>query len=169
MKATVHHPEGRKATVVLARKSRRKPSTLTAGYVAAPAGEGPNDSAAIVQHEGILRGLSFRSLVNVAGRLGIAPEAMARTLGVSRATFHRRMKQPKQLLSPLESDALARYESLHAKAVDTFDGDDAAARQWLSTRQPGLGRAIPLELARTTVGFREVEKLLTRIDLGVYA
>ena len=35
--------------------------------------------------------------------------------------------------------------------------------------QIGLGDAIPLELAQTSFGFREVEKLLTRFSHGVYA
>lgn len=120
-------------------------------------------------HNSILRGLSFARLTVVAAGLGMAPESMARSLGVSRATFHRKMKQPKQLLSALESDALSRYASLLSQALETFDGDEDAARQWLNSKQPGLGNAIPLDLARTTVGFREVEKLLRRIDLGVYA
>lgn len=129
----------------------------------------PDAASPVGLHKLILRGLSFERLTDIAAGLGMAPESMARSLGVSRATYHRKMKQPKQLLSPLESDALARYASLFSQAVETFDGDEAAARQWLNTAQPGLGNAVPLEFALTTVGFREVEKLLRRIDLGVYA
>ena len=64
---------------------------------------------------------------------------------------------------------LARYARLNAKAQEVFEGDEEAARTWLHTPPPGLGNVVPLEFARTTVGYREVEKLLTRIDLGVYA
>jgi putative toxin-antitoxin system antitoxin component (TIGR02293 family) len=55
------------------------------------------------------------------------------------------------------------------QAIAVFDGDEAAARQWLNYPQIGLGNAIPLECAQTSFGSREVEKLLTRIDRGVYA
>jgi Protein of unknown function (DUF2384) len=46
---------------------------------------------------------------------------------------------------------------------------DSARTPWLNCPQIGLGGAVPLEFAQTTFGFREVEKLLTRIDHGVYA
>ncbi|WP_082407641.1 MbcA/ParS/Xre antitoxin family protein [Verrucomicrobium spinosum] len=39
----------------------------------------------------------------------------------------------------------------------------------LNAPQTGLGGAIPLDYARTEVGAREVEALLTRIEHGVYA
>ncbi len=55
------------------------------------------------------------------------------------------------------------------QAIAVFDGDEDAARQWLGCPQIGLGNAVPLDCAQTTFGFREVEKLLTRIDHGVYA
>lgn len=123
----------------------------------------------VFDHAQIIQGLPIKALPPIAESLGLSPEELARRVGVSRATFHRKLNKPRQLLSLLESDALARYESLLSQAVETFDGDEEAARQWLSTGQPGLGNAVPLDLARTTVGFREVEKLLRRIDLGVYA
>ena len=65
--------------------------------------------------------------------------------------------------------ALARHASLLAQAVATFDGDKEAARQWMNCPQIGLGNAVPLELAKTSFGSREVEKLLTRVNYGVYA
>jgi len=117
----------------------------------------------------IVRGLPFRLLSPIASSIGISADDLAKRIGVSRSTFHRRVKAPDSLLSSQESDALARFGMLMEKATETFDGDKDAARQWLATAQPGLGNAIPLAMAQTTPGFREVEKLLTRIDLGVYA
>ncbi len=118
---------------------------------------------------GIIAGLAFQNIMPVAASLGLGATDLAERIGISRSTFHRRRKAAKTRLSLLESDALARYGLLVEKATETFDGDADAARQWLSTAQSGLGNAIPMEIARTTPGFREVEKLLTRIDHGVYA
>lgn len=120
-------------------------------------------------HDEIVSGLPFRSIATVADQIGLSTEELAKKIGVSRSTFHRRKKVSGTRLSTQESDALARYATLTTKAIDTFDGDVDAAKRWLGSPQPGLGDTVPLEIARTTPGFREVEKLLTRIDLGVYA
>lgn len=128
------------------------------------------DAASIFQdHARIVRGIPYKYLNSVAISTGMIPEDLAKRIGVSRTTFHRKMKTPSTLLSTQESDALARYGILADKAKHTFGGDADAARKWLGSAQPGLGNAAPLEIAQTTPGFREVEKLLTRIDYGVYA
>jgi putative toxin-antitoxin system antitoxin component (TIGR02293 family) len=119
-------------------------------------------------HAEIMAGFRAHSVADVAQRFGISPAAMAERIGVPRSTFHRKQKD-NALLSGLESDALARHAGLLTHAIAVFDGDDEAARQWLNCPQVGLGNAIPLECAQTSVGSREVERLLTRIDHGVYA
>jgi putative toxin-antitoxin system antitoxin component (TIGR02293 family) len=119
-------------------------------------------------HGEIMAGFRAHSVAEVAQRFGISPGAMAERIGVSRSTFHRKQKED-ALLSGHESDALARHAALLTQAIAVFDGDEEAARQWLGCPQIGLGNAVPLECAKTTFGFREVEKLLTRIDRGVYA
>jgi putative toxin-antitoxin system antitoxin component (TIGR02293 family) len=119
-------------------------------------------------HAEILAGFRAQSVAEVAGRFGISPAALAERIGVSRSTFHRKQKE-NALLTGHESDSLARHAGLLDQAVRVFDGDGDAARQWLNCPQVGLGDAVPLECARTSFGFREVEKLLTRIDRGVYA
>jgi putative toxin-antitoxin system antitoxin component (TIGR02293 family) len=119
-------------------------------------------------HGDIMAGFRTHSVAEVAQRFGISPAAMAERIGLSRSTFHRKQKED-ALLTGHESDALARHASLLTQAIAVFDGDEDAARQWLNCPQIGLGDAIPLECAQTSFGFREVEKLLTRIDRGVYA
>ena len=119
-------------------------------------------------HSEIIAGFRVQCVEEVAQRIDVSPTSMAERIGVSRSTYHRKQKD-NSLLSRHESDALARYSALFAQATDVFDGDGGAARRWLSCPQIGLGNAVPLDLAQTTVGYREVEKLLTRIDHGVYA
>jgi putative toxin-antitoxin system antitoxin component (TIGR02293 family) len=60
-----------------------------------------------------------------------------------------------------------RFSMIVEQAVDLFEGDSAGARQWLRTPQPALGGRTPIHFARTTVGTREVEDLIGRLDRGV--
>jgi putative toxin-antitoxin system antitoxin component (TIGR02293 family) len=63
----------------------------------------------------------------------------------------------------------SRRTQISARALGLFDGDVAAARQWLSNPQPVLGGAIPLEMARTAHGAREVEDAISRLEHGVFS
>ena len=118
-------------------------------------------------HGLIEKGLPVALLDYVATALGLNVEAVAELCGLSRATFHRK-KAAQAKLGHFESDMLARYAVLLKHAADVFE-DATAAGQWLRTAQIGLGGKVPIELAQTTQGYQEVEKLLTRIDYGVYA
>jgi len=118
-------------------------------------------------HAQIEKGLPISLLDRLATVLGIKVEAMAALCGMSRATFHRK-KAAHARLGEFESDRAARYATLLKHAAAVF-GEDAAAADWLRTAQVGLGGAKPIDLAKTTQGFQEVDKLLTRIDYGVYA
>jgi putative toxin-antitoxin system antitoxin component (TIGR02293 family) len=111
-------------------------------------------------------GLSFRAVQSLQKALAIPMEALADVLGMSRATLHRRKNQGK--IDKGESERLVRYQRLLKKAEDIF-GDGAAAREWLTHKQVGLGNAVPLEFAKTEIGAREVENLLGRIEYGVYS
>jgi len=106
-------------------------------------------------------------LQEVAHALEIEEEALAERCGMSRSTFYRR-KQRKGPLNAAEIDLLDRHSAIFLQAAAVFE-DAAEARTWLQTAQYGLNGAVPLDAIQTTAGFREVEKLLTRIDYGVYA
>jgi putative toxin-antitoxin system antitoxin component (TIGR02293 family) len=114
----------------------------------------------------IQAGLSFRAVRNLQTALDLPLEKIAAFLGMSRATLHRRKSQGK--IARNESEKLVRYQRLVKKAEDVF-GNAAAAREWLTHPQPGLGNAKPVEFAKTEIGAREVENLLGRIEYGVYS
>jgi len=40
---------------------------------------------------------------------------------------------------------------------------------WLTSAQPALGGAVPLDLAKSEVGAREVERLVGRLEHGVFS
>ena len=112
-------------------------------------------------------GFAGTRLNEAAVALELEEETLAQRCGMSRSTFYRR-KQRKSPFQPAEIDLLERHIAILKQATEVFE-DVAEARLWLQTPQYGLGGAIPLDLIQTTAGFREVEKLLTRIDHGVYA
>ena len=111
-------------------------------------------------------GLSFRAVQKLQKALNLPLGTMATVLGMSRATLHRRKIQGK--IDQDESERLMRYQRLLKKAEDVF-GEGEGARAWMTTKQLGLGNAVPLEFARTEIGAREVENLLGRIEYGVYS
>jgi len=116
--------------------------------------------------ESIKNGLSVNELAVLQESLDIPLERLAPKLGISRATLNRRMVEGR--LEPGESDRLVRFAKLMGKAIEVFETEENA-RRWLTSRQIGLGGAVPLDFAETEVGSREVEDLLGRIEYGVYS
>jgi putative toxin-antitoxin system antitoxin component (TIGR02293 family) len=49
-----------------------------------------------------------------------------------------------------------------------FDGDRDAAKSWLAEPQRALGGHVPLAMAGTEVGAREVERVMGRLEHGVF-
>jgi putative toxin-antitoxin system antitoxin component (TIGR02293 family) len=111
-------------------------------------------------------GLDFGGLEALRDQLALPMDQLTATLGLSRATLHRR--KAAGCLTSDESDKVVRFARLLGRAVHLFGGLDEA-RQWLKAPQRGLGGAIPLEYAQTEVGAREVENLLGRVDHSVYS
>jgi putative toxin-antitoxin system antitoxin component (TIGR02293 family) len=70
---------------------------------------------------------------------------------------------------PDESDRLLRASRLFGKALELFEGDRDAATEWLTTAQPALGGTVPLDLAKSEVGALEVERLIGRLEHGVFS
>ncbi len=66
-----------------------------------------------------------------------------------------------------EADGLARLLRVVRAARDLFE-DDENADGWLRSRIPSLDENIPIEMARTDLGAREVEAVLLRMAHGVY-
>ncbi len=111
-------------------------------------------------------GVRFGDLETLGKALHLTLEQLSPLIGIARATLHRRKKEGH--LQALESDRVIRYERLYSQAAKVM-GSKEEGLNWLRSPQRGLGGAVPLEYARTEVGGREVEKLLGRIDYGVYS
>ncbi len=80
---------------------------------------------------------------------------------VSRATLQRRDR-----LKPEEGEQLVRVASVLATAEDVW-GDEGGAADFVTSPHPMLGGAVPIDLALSEIGARQVEHLLLAMDLGL--
>jgi putative toxin-antitoxin system antitoxin component (TIGR02293 family) len=117
----------------------------------------------LVDH--IAHGISINELARFQKKTGLSWAATAHFIGMPLRTLTRRQGEGR--LDPNESDRLWRAAVIFDMAVDLFNGDSDAARGWLERPQPGLGHAVPIEFASTSIGALEVEKLITRLEYGV--
>jgi putative toxin-antitoxin system antitoxin component (TIGR02293 family) len=114
----------------------------------------------------IQKGLRFSELQALQNRIDMPLEQLAGKLSISRSTLQRRKTAGR--LSSDESGKVMRFSQLLEHATKIFGNVDRA-RGWLKHPQRGLGGAVPLDYAETEIGAREVDRLLGRIDYGVYS
>ena len=118
--------------------------------------------------ERIKAGLPVKEFDTLREYLGLTVDALAKKVGISAATLSRR-RQSRQPLDAGHSDRLIRFARLFRLAVDLYDGNEAAARRWLTTPARALGGQTPLDFADTEAGAHEVENLIGRLEHSVYA
>ena len=112
-------------------------------------------------------GLPVAELDALRELLGLTVENLAGRIGISIATLSRR-RQSGQRLDAGHSDRVLRFARLFRLATELYDGDEEAARAWLSKPARALDGETPLEHAETEAGAREVENLIGRLEHGVY-
>jgi putative toxin-antitoxin system antitoxin component (TIGR02293 family) len=123
------------------------------------------DSAKLLRT--IERGIPFHSFSRLQRNLDISQSRFLDVVQIPQRTLTRRKKEGR--LKPDESDRVLRAGRVFGRAIELFGGDATAARRWLSTPQAVLGGAVPLDLAKTEVGSREVEAAIGRIEHGVFS
>jgi putative toxin-antitoxin system antitoxin component (TIGR02293 family) len=112
-------------------------------------------------------GFPFSRLARFQKLTALPWERVARFVAIPQRTLIRRQSQGK--LQPDESDRVWRASAIFDMTLDLFEGDVTAARNWLLAPQAGLGGEVPLEIASTDIGAREVENLIGRLENGVFA
>ncbi len=120
------------------------------------------DSVVVALREG----LPLSTFEQLRTRLDLSEAQLVALLGLAPRTFARRKAQG-QPLDPATSDRLYRLAKLEARAVEVFD-DPATALDWLKRPNRALGET-PLHLLDTEAGADMVERVLTRIEHGVYS
>jgi len=115
----------------------------------------------------VKKGLSYRTFERFRRNTSLSFQRVTDLIDIPRRTMTRRKREGRFL--PDESDRLLRASRLFAKTLELFEGDRDAATDWLTTAQPALGGTVPLDLARSEVGAREVEQLVGRLERGVFS
>ncbi len=135
-----------------ANRARRSPATLA-------------EQERPFVHDDIMRGIAARRVKTLIDRGVLGAKQVYRV--IPERTFGRRLANG-EALKPAEADAIGRLVRVTEEAAKAF-GDADFAHKWLNDRNPALADRIPIELAETDAGAREVETVLTRIAYGVYS
>jgi putative toxin-antitoxin system antitoxin component (TIGR02293 family) len=106
-------------------------------------------------------GLTFRVFDHFVEATGLTSDRAAEFADISRRTLATRRDEGR--FPRDESDRLVRAARIFGGAVELFRGDRAIASAWLESGQPALGGSVPIELARTDLGAREVERALAEL------
>lgn len=115
--------------------------------------------------EQVRKGLPYAAFLRFQRNTNLSLKALSDLTQIRSRTLTRRKEEGK--LDPQESDRLLRASRIFGRALELFEGDDQAARDWLMGEQLALGGRVPLELSRSEVGAREVESLIGRLEHGI--
>ena len=116
--------------------------------------------------EAVHQGLSYQSLDHVLQSDDLEPSEAYDLVG-SRRTLMRKKKE-RTRLSPAESDRLARVVRIIARAEEAL-GERDKAHRWLRKANRALTGKRPLDLLESDAGARMVERILGRIEHGIYS
>ncbi len=106
-------------------------------------------------------GLPFAAFEEFVQRTGLSETRAAEFADIARDTLIARRGLGR--FTRDESDRLARAARVFAATLPVFSGDRSTASAWLLSSQPALSGAVPLQLARTDLGAREVERALASL------
>lgn len=115
----------------------------------------------------VRRGFAYKVFDRLIQNIALSQEQVSRLVGIPQRTLTRRKHEGRFL--PNESDRLLRAARLFGAVLSLFEGNRDAATAWLERPQPALGGAVPLELIRTEFGALEVERLVHRLEHGVFS
>jgi putative toxin-antitoxin system antitoxin component (TIGR02293 family) len=115
-------------------------------------------------YEDVVRGIAATKVQQLIDNGTLGAKQVYRVIPLR--TFNRRLAKGEPL-KVAESDAVARLLRVTELARRIFR-DDEFARQYLNLPNPTLNNQIPIELAATDAGAREVEFALSRFAHGDY-
>jgi putative toxin-antitoxin system antitoxin component (TIGR02293 family) len=115
-------------------------------------------------HDEIVRGIEAKRVKALIERGVLAAKQIYRV--IPERTFKRRLAN-REALKRSEADAIGRLLRV-TEAAERMLGDAGFARSWLNLPNPVLNDRIPIELAETDAGAREVEEALSRLVHGDY-
>lgn len=112
--------------------------------------------------QGVLRAEADR----VAALVGLTDKEVAAALGLSASYLHR--LKIDQRISQDASERLLLLENLLLHALDTFEEQSQTALGWLRSPLRELDYQTPLQALDTVTGYTLVDRVLGRIDHGIF-
>ncbi|MNR02030.1 hypothetical protein D3C85_1178680 [compost metagenome] len=118
-------------------------------------------------HECIRNGLPFSFLEHLSRETGLKVRVLSEAVGISRSTLARRAKAGR--LTCVESDRLYSIATTFDTAIELFEGDVLAVRDWMTSPVRGIDGKAPMKMLGTRVESRAVLDLIGRLEHGVIA
>lgn len=115
----------------------------------------------------ILAGLPAAVLRRVGAFLGLRPAKVGSIVNINEKTLERRLKTHARL-KPDESERVARLMRIISLSAAVLESE-GSAREWLNRPLQELAGRTPLQMAATEPGAREVERVLGRLEHGIFA
>lgn len=125
---------------------------------------GPDTPMLVVQE--LEKGLPYKALTTLQRLMSLSLKELAEVTDIRYRTLCRRKEKGRLELD--ESDRLLRLTRIFGRALELFEGNRVSALRWLSKKQQSLDGATPLEMAKTEIGASEVERLISRLEHGVF-
>lgn len=111
-------------------------------------------------------GIKKSSLKSLSAHLGITMEVMSRLLHSSHRNMQR--KDEDELLDTLKTEKVLELAAFAQRGIDVI-GSKEAFIEWLHTPLVSLNNKSPLEFLDTSFGIQLLQKLLGRLEQGVYS
>lgn len=118
-------------------------------------------------HRQILAGFPFDIVSRLSTETDLDEKTICQWIGINRATYRRKNKEDKIILSVAQSGKLYLFVMVLDTAMQLFNGDMAATIQWLKTPARALDGECPLHMLTTPIGVEAVIDLIGRIEHGV--
>jgi putative toxin-antitoxin system antitoxin component (TIGR02293 family) len=113
-----------------------------------------------------MEGLAAEAAAQIVEQGLLKPEELYELI-IPRRTFDRRL-EAHQPLTVVESDRMLRAARVIVRAIEALGSGDKASK-WLRTANRALRGEVPMSLLETDLGARMVERVLGRIEHGVYS
>jgi putative toxin-antitoxin system antitoxin component (TIGR02293 family) len=146
----------------LSSRQMKEPVTPLWESAGLPAGSG------ISLLNAIQKGFPVDSINRLNTELGWPKMVLLEIMGINERNYARR-KAGNGLLKSDESERVARLVRTIDAATDLFEGDRIAALDWITRPAPALAGSRPLELLSSEAGAVEVNRLIGRLQHGVFS